>query len=383
MKQVTWGGGGSLLAGLVLVGAAQAQTYGAPPPAYARPTAYTQGYSQAYSPAYAEPACGPVGCGGPGPVGYGPGQPTLESYPPNAQPGQCFTKILIPESTETVSERVLVSPEKTELRVTPGVSSVEEKRVLVKDASVALITIPATFRTETETVVVKPGFTRSEVVPAVYDTITEQVKVREGYTEWRPGAAVAGYAPGAANSYGSSHISRPTGAGVIEHNPAYGGLTTRELPTGEVLCLVQVPPEYKTITKQVLRTPARSVEVPVPPETRVITRQVVETPARVEQRTVPAVYDTVKVTVRGQDTTQAYTVPPVYRDVERTRIVAPSRFEWRQVECRVAAPPPPVYAPPLYAQPGPCCATQPVYTPPAYAQPGPCCAAPVYAQPRY
>ncbi len=333
--------------------------------------------------------CGPGGCGTPGPVGFGPGQVTNEDYPPNAAPGQCFTKVLVPEITEALTEHVVVSPEKTEIKVIPGVTHVEEKSVLVKEESVELIAVSATYRTVTETVVVKPGYTRTETIPATYETISEQVKVKDGYTAWRPGATVAGYAPGAANSYGAAPTSRPAGtygSGVIEHNPTYGGMTTKVLPTGEVLCLVEVPPEYKTITKQVLKTPARTVDIPVPPETRIITRQVVDQPAHTERRVIPAVYETVKITVRGPDTTQPYTIPAVYNDYTKIKVVTPSRFEWKQVDCRTdvvhaaygAPPPPPVksygevppppvhhYAPPppkVYAaKPKP----KPVYVPPA------------------
>ena len=321
-------------------------------------------------------------------------QPTGEAYPEAARPGQCFTRVLVPETTGPVTEHVLVAPEKTELRVTPGPSTTEEKRVVVKEEAAQLVSIPATYRTETETVVVKPAYTRTEVIPAVYDTVSEQVKVRDGYIEWRPGAAVAGHA------YRPAPISRPpgiTGVGVIEHNPAYGGMTTRELPTGEVLCLVEVPPQYKTITRQVLRTPARTVEIPVPAETQAIARQVVDTPAHVEKRIAPAVYDTVKVTVRGPDVTQAYTVPAVYRDYTRTQVTAPSRFEWRQVQClaEVAAPQPPpqpvYYAPPIYAPPAPCCvapaapccAAAQAYAPPVYQYAPPVYAQPIYPQPIY
>jgi hypothetical protein len=299
--------------------------------------------------------CGPGGCGTPGPVGFGPGQVTNEDYPPNAAPGQCFTKVLAPEVTEAVSEHVLVSPEKTELRVIPGTCHMEDKSVLVKEESVELVTIPAAFRTVNETVVVKPGYTRTETVPAVYETITEQVKVKDGYTAWRPGATVAGYAPGAANSYSAGATSRPpgtSGAGVIDHNPAYGGMPTRVLPTGEVLCLVEVPPEYRTITKQVLKSPARTVEIPVPPEVRSITRQVVDVPAHVEKRLIPALFETVKIKVCTGDSTQPYTIPAVYNDYTRIKVITPSRFEWKQVDCRTdvvhaegggyIAPPPPV-----------------------------------------
>jgi hypothetical protein len=353
-----------------------AQIYGAP-----------TGYAAQASPN----GCGSWGCGTPGPVGYGAGQEAQEAFPPNAAPGQCFTKVLVPERTETYTEQVEVSPAKAGITVVPGLVHHEQRSVLVKEAAEALTTIPATYRTVTETVVVNQAHTRTEVIPAVYDSVSEQVKVREGYTAWLPGSAVAGYAPGAANSYKPGQISKSDGLegkGLVQHNPAYGGLPTKQLPTGEVLCLVEVPPEYKTITKQVLRTPARTVEVLVPAETRVITRQVVDQPARVERRAVPAVYDSVDIEAREPDARQAYRTPPTYDSYTRTRIVSPSRFEWKQVDCQTevihqASPP---MAPTYYPAPLPQYGVPPGqgYRPPSaqynaypsYAPPAPCCRAP-------
>jgi hypothetical protein len=310
------------------------------------------------SPAYgAGPGqCGPGGCGTPGPVGYGPGQVTNEDYPPNAAPGQCFTKVLVPEIDTTITEHVMIQPEKTEIKVIPGECRMEDKTILVKEETVELIPVPATYKTVSETIVVKPGYTRTETIPATYETITEQVKVKDGYTAWRPGATVAGYAPGAANSYGAAPTSRPSGTygtGVIEHNPAYGGMLTKVLPTGEVLCLVEVPPEYKTITKQILKTPARTVDIPVPPETRVITRQVVDIPAHTEKRIIPAIYDHVKIKVCSGDRTQPYTIPAVFTDYTRTKVATPSRFEWKQVDCKTDVVHADYGAPPHYGPPPP------------------------------
>ena len=268
--------------------------------------------------------CGPRGCGAPGPVGFGPGQATNEDYPPNAAPGQCFTKILVPEVTETYTETVVVSPEKTDIRVIPGGVTTEQKSVLQKEESVEYLSIAATYRTVSETVVVKPGYTRTETIPATYETVTEKVKVKDGFTAWRPGSTVAGYAPGSANTYGSGQTSRPEGF--------YG--PTRVLPTGEVLCLVEVPPEFRTITRQVLRTPARTVEIPVPPETSVITRQVIDQPAHVEKKIIPAVYGTITIKVRAPDQTEPVVTPAVTNTYTKVKVVSPSRFEWKQVDCR-------------------------------------------------
>jgi hypothetical protein len=291
--------------------------------------------------ALAQPMAPGAYAGG-GPVGYGPGTSTTEDYPPNAQPGQCFAKVLVPEVTETYTEQVLVSPEKTITRVVPGDCGFEDKTVVVREPSTELITIPATFKTVTETVVTKPGGAHTQTVPPVYDTVTEQVKVREGYTVWRPGSTVAGYNPG---GYGAPPPSAYAGTGAAP-NPAYGGLPTRVLATGEVLCLVQVPPEYKTITKQVLRTPGSTVDVPYPPETTVVSRQVVDIPAHVEKREIPGETKIIKVKVCRPDQTTSATIPPEFKTVTKVRTITPSKFEWKTVDCKTEvthayAPPPP------------------------------------------
>jgi len=179
-------------------------------------------------------------------------------------------------------------------------------------------------------VVVKKATTRIEVIPAVYDTVTEQVKVRDGYEEWRPGALVPGYNASAAASYAAGTAGA---AAYVEHNPAYGGLTTRALPTGGVLCLIKVPPEYRTVTKQVLRTPSRTVFIPVPEETAGVARQVVDQPARVEKRPVAAEYGSVEIAVKDHDHVSTVQIAPVYETVTKTREVSPERFEWTQVQC--------------------------------------------------
>jgi hypothetical protein len=275
--------------------------------------------------------------GGGGPVGWGPGTPTAEDYPPNAQPGQCFAKVLVPEVTETFTEQVLVSPEKIITKVITGQCGYEDKTVVVREPSTAFITVPATFKTVTETVVVKPGGFHTETIPPVYKTVTEQVLVRDGYTVWRPGSTVAGYNANA-NSYGSTGYTAPppsayAGSGAAP-NPAYGNLPTKVLATGEVLCLVQVPAEYKTITKQVLETPGRTVDVPYPPETTVITRQVVDVPAHVEKRDIPGETKVIKIKICTPDKVVSETIPPEYKTVTKVKTVSPSKFEWKTVDCK-------------------------------------------------
>jgi hypothetical protein len=256
-----------------------------------------------------------------------------EDYPPNALPGQCFAKVIVPEVTESYSEQVLVAPEHTITQVIPGPCGFQDKTIVVRAPSTEVITIPATYRTITETVVVRPGGVRTEVIPPVYDMVTEQVMVRPGYTEWRQSAGITGYSGGYSGGYSPAPC-----CGYPEQNPAYGGPPTRVLPTGEVLCLVQVPPEYRIVTRQVVRVPARTLEIPYPAETTTVTRQVVDVPAHVVKRDIPGETRVVQVKTCAPDKTETTVIPPQYRTVTKLRTVAPARSEWRQTTCQAPAP---------------------------------------------
>jgi len=259
----------------------------------------------------------------------GPPPLPAEEHPPGALPGQCFAKVLRPEVTETYTEQELVAPQGTVTRVVPGECRFEDRTVVVREPSTELITFPPTYKPVTETVVTRPAGVRTETIPPVYGTITEQIKVREGYTIWRPGAAL-GFSPAA-----------PV--------PAYGA-PTRVLPTGEVLCLVQVPPEYRTVTRQVLKVPGRILQVPYPAETALVTRQVLDVPAHVEKRIIPGETRVVRAKVCAPDRTVSTIVPPEYRTVTKTRTISPAQFEWKIIDCHAEIahdqPPPAAYVPP-------------------------------------
>ena len=90
-------------------------------------------------------------------------------------------------------------------------------------------------------------------------------------------------------------------------------MTTKVLPTGEVLCLVEVPPEYRTITKPSAegsgphRWTSRWLRKP-----RVITRQVVDqSPPTPKSHLIPAVFETVKIKIlHGLIAPSPYTIAP-------------------------------------------------------------------------
>ncbi|NBB16991.1 hypothetical protein GVN21_16620 [Caulobacter sp. SLTY] len=249
-------------------------------------------------------------------------------FPPNAQPGKCYEKVLIQPVYESYTEQIVDIPGRTETRVIPAVYGEEVRQVLVREERVEYITVPATYRTVTETIVIKAASVRTETIPAVYETITERVLVRAERYEWRRGVPPS---------------QRPT-------DPT----KYKVLATGEVLCLVLVPAEYSTVTRQVLKSPPRTIQIDVPAETQVVTRQVIDQDARVEKRVIPAEYKTMRVrVVVTAERTETYTIAPVYKTVTKKRMVTDTRFEWRMIECetppggyRPVSEPAPSYAPP-------------------------------------
>lgn len=281
--------------------------------------------------------------------------------PPSADPGECFARVLIPETTEVVTEQVVDTPERTEIKVIPASyetvteqvlvkeATTEQRyipatyttvteQVLVKEASTEYRPVPATYETVTEQVVVEPQRTETVVVPAVIETYTEQVMIRPAYTTWKPGAGLFGRG---AEGTGTAASSVPGG----------------QVATGELICRVEVPAEYETVTrtrvaqpettetrvipakyetvtKRVIAEPPRVEPVEIPAVYETVTRQVIDTPARVEEIEVPAVYDTVTVQrMVSPATEETIVIPATYKTVEKRVVTDGGGLEWREVLC--------------------------------------------------
>lgn len=250
-----------------------------------------------------------------------PERPCPADRPPHAEPGKCYAKVRNPARFETYTETVVISPPRREARVIPPLYETVNQRVLVSAERVERYTVPATYRTVVETVVDRPGGVRIEHSEAVYETRWDTVMVRPARTEWRRQYVGPG--------------------GLI---PARGWTQ----PTGEVMCLVEIPAEFSRVERRVLVQPARSYEVAVPPVLRQVTRQVVDEPARVVERVVPAVWRHEQVRRMVEPgRTEYIDIPPVTRVETRERQIAPGGEEWRVIEC------PPGHAPPHHGAPPP------------------------------
>ncbi|MEM9939542.1 MAG: peptidoglycan-binding domain-containing protein [Pseudomonadota bacterium] len=236
--------------------------------------------------------------------------------PMTANAGECFARVLIPETTQVVTEQVVDREASFEINVVPAAYQTVTEQRLVKEGTTIFTTIPAVYETVTETIVIEPAREEKIVIPAAYETYTEQVLVREAYTTWKPGAGLFG---------------RDSGT-VINASALPAG--TDAVATGELLCMVEVPAQYDTVTRTRLVSAERTEIQTIPAVTQTVTKQVVVTPPQVVEETIPAEYETVTV---QQLVTPAFEeridIPATYKTVEKRVVTGGGGLEWREVLC--------------------------------------------------
>lgn len=208
-------------------------------------------------------------------------------YPPNARPGECYARMLIPGETRTITEKVLK-----------------------KEASERVEIIPATYKTVTKRVLVRPETSKLVSVPAKYGTKSERIQVSAATTVWKKGAGTmaAGAGSGAAGGASASAIVDRFGNQKI--------VGSRVTDTGELMCLVEIPAQYKTVTKTVLVSPASTRTVTAPAEYKTVQVTELVTPAQEKRIGIPEEYGT--VTRTEQVRTEQLTWVPVLCQVNMT-----------------------------------------------------------------
>ena len=233
-------------------------------------------------------------------------------YPPDADAGACFARVLIPEATEVVTEQVIDRPESTEVDIIPAQYETVTEQVLVKEETVEYRVIPATYETVTTQVLVEEERTETIVIPAEYETYTEEVLVRDAYTTWKPGSGLFG---------------RPA-------DPSGASADGSAVATGELLCKVVVPAQYDTVTRTRIKSPERTETNIIPARYESVTKEVVAQPPQVVEEVIPAVYETKTVERLVAPARQEQTIiPATYKTVEKRVVTGGGGLEWREVLC--------------------------------------------------
>jgi hypothetical protein len=110
--------------------------------------------------------------------------------------------------------------------------------------------------------------------------------------------------------------------------------------TGDIVCLVEVPPTYKTLEKRVLKTPAATHTIQIPAQYRTIKKRVLRTPARTRTVQVPGEYDTIRVKkMIAPAYLKRMTIPAQYDAVNKQVKVRNGKMEWRPVLCQTNVTP--------------------------------------------
>lgn len=221
--------------------------------------------------------------------------------PPNAKAGECYARVLKPASYTTTDKQIIKKEATEVIEQIAAQYEWAEERILVKEEAETMKVIPAVYKTVEETVMVKPAWQKSTSVAATYRTEEEKVLVKPGYTTWKKGR------------------------GLIEKV---------DNATGELMCLIEVPPEYKIVKKRVIDTAPTTKVVEVPAEYKTVKKRVVAEAARVETSKIPAEYKVVKVRKLVAPASEKRTqVPAEYVSVTERTKTADAVLTWKSVLC--------------------------------------------------
>ena len=276
--------------------------------------------------------------------------------PPQAKPGECYARVVLPAKYETVEEKVLVKEPTEEIKIIPAKYETVEEEVVIVPETKKLVPVPATYKKVTETVEVAPAqrlwktglkkkskpvsktlldaikasgvnldavepnhCLKEYYVPAQYKTVTEEVVVQEERNESK-------VIPAEFETVEETVVVAPERNETVDVPPEYetveekvlveeaktvwkkGQNPASKLPgaTGEIMCLVKVPAKYKTIKKKVVKTPAHT-----------------------EVKTIPAKTKTVKVKkMISEPKTEVVTIPAKTETIEKKVLVEPAKFVW-------------------------------------------------------
>jgi hypothetical protein len=206
--------------------------------------------------------------------------------------------IEIPATYETVTEQVLVEPAKTVWKKGGGVI---EKIDNTTGEVMCLVEVPAKYKTIEKQIVKTPATTREEVVPAVYKTV--KVKKLVNPAQEKRTKIPAEYEQVAQHI----KISDAKFSWVAKHEDT----KPAGAPTGNQICLKEIPAKFETVKKQVVKTPATFVK-----------------------EDVPAVVKNVKVrklvAKAGEKRTN---IPAEFKMVTKRNKISDESLEWRQVLC--------------------------------------------------
>ncbi|MEE9327426.1 MAG: peptidoglycan-binding domain-containing protein [Cocleimonas sp.] len=270
---------------------------------------------------------------------------------PDAKPGECYAKVIVPAQYETKTEKVLVKPESEKVEVTPATFDAAEKSVVEKEGYTTIKVNPAKFREEVDEVEIskarttwvtnlgKKGIPASPAllagaktsgvdignitpggcfkeyyVPAKFEKTEKEVLVKEESEEIKVAKAQFEETEESiiVRQASKKKVYKAAEYEVVEEKieveaakavwkKGSGPITKIDNSTGEIMCLIQVPAVYKTIKKTVLKTAAAIDIVEVPEEIKAFKVSKLVSDATIDKVKIPAEYQKVTLTNKVSD----------------------------------------------------------------------------------
>lgn len=233
---------------------------------------------------------------------------TAPPFPSNVKPGECYAVVYIPPKYKTEKVKVLVDEGGIKIITKPPVYRWVEKKVLVREEGEKKVCLPPVYKTVIDSILVKPASEKIVVVrPAKYKWVIDSVLVEPAHTVWKRGER---FLPAA--------IAK-------KYDPN----------TGDIMCLVEIPPKYRKIKKKVMVEPPVTKKVPIPPVYKKIKKRVMVKPPEVKIVKIPAEYKTEKVKILVEPArVETVKVEPKYRWVTKRVLVKPGKYDWVRVLCK-------------------------------------------------
>ena len=283
--------------------------------------------------------------------------------PPDAKPGECYARVVLPAQYETVEEQVMIKEPSEQIEIIAAEYKDKDLEVEIIPSIKKLTPVDATYEEVVEAIEIKPAIRtwktslkkkalpvsqsilsaakyagidvdaaqpgdcyREYFVARKFKTVSEDILVRKEYNETE-------VLPAEFEVVEQTVVVKPASKEIVEVPAVYNEIEEKVLveaektvwkkgqnpaqklsgATGEIMCLVKVPAKYKTITKRVLVTPATTKLVDVAAETKVIKVKKLLSDTQIKNIAMPALYET----------------------VEKTQLESEASFSWHNVNSEV------------------------------------------------
>ncbi|MCB1850710.1 MAG: peptidoglycan-binding protein [Gammaproteobacteria bacterium] len=275
---------------------------------------------------------------------------------PDAKPGECYAKVMVPAVYETKTEEVLVREASEKIDTIPAEYTWEEQKVIESPATTKLVPVPAEYTKVTEKIQISPrqvfwvNTLDRKGVPVSAVLLQGAKAGGVDLDEAIPGMCFREYYLPAQFKQETKEVLVKEGAESIDIVPAkYEWVEEQVLVKAATKKIEEVPVSYKEVTEQVLLEPAKTVWkkgnglvekidnttgeimclVEIPAVYKTITKRVVDTPATVKEIEVPAEYKTVKVRKLVAEAQEMREKTPENKQtfVQTVKVADPS-FEW-------------------------------------------------------